>query len=86
MGKPGKKASNIFQNPGIKNNTCNSLPFVKGIGSPLNYGMARPVGKAVSASFKETIANSDANPEFKAAIAAEPVKTVAKKKKCKKKY
>lgn len=80
----GKKASNIFQNPGIKNNTCNSLPFVKGIGSPLNYG--RAVGKAVSASFKETIANSDANPEFKAAIAAEPVKTVAKKRKCKKKY
>jgi hypothetical protein len=83
MGKPGKKASNIFQNPGIKNNTCNSLPFVKGIGSPLNYGMQRGVGKAVSASFKETIANSDANQGFKDAIAAEPV---AKKKKCKKKY
>lgn len=35
MGKPGKKASNIFQNPGIKNNNGVVLPKIKGVGSPL---------------------------------------------------
>jgi len=35
MGKPGKKATNIFQNPGIKNNNGVVLPKIKGVGSPL---------------------------------------------------
>ncbi len=35
MGKPGKKASNIFQNPGIRNNNGVVLPKIKGVGSPL---------------------------------------------------
>tara|TARA_R100000234_G_C4989239_1_gene174718 strand:- start:1173 stop:1472 length:300 start_codon:yes stop_codon:yes gene_type:complete len=48
MGKPGKKASNIFQNPGIKNNNGVKLPFIKGIGSPLKHvvdSKGRPKGK-----------------------------------------
>ena len=40
MGKPGKKASNIFQNSGIKNNNGVKLPTIKGIGSPLKNGSA----------------------------------------------
>ena len=85
MGKPGKKASNIFQNPGIKNNTCNSLPFVKGIGSPLNYGMPqRGVGKALS-DLKDNLGEGenqiDPNSKFGKMVAS----SVAKKRKCKKK-
>ena len=38
MGKPGKKASNIFQNPGIKNNSDVKLPMLTALGSPLKYG------------------------------------------------
>ena len=38
MGKPGKKASNIFQKPGIKNNNGVVLPKIEGIGSPLKNG------------------------------------------------
>ena len=40
MGKPGKKASNIFQNSGIKNNNGVKLPTIEGIGSPLKNGSA----------------------------------------------
>jgi len=52
MGKPGKKASNIFQNMGIKNNNGVTLPTIKGIGSPLKNGdkfkkMATSFGKSV---------------------------------------
>jgi hypothetical protein len=34
MGKPGKKASNIFQNPGIKNNSDINMPILS-LGTPL---------------------------------------------------
>tara|TARA_R100000234_G_C4989239_1_gene174717 strand:- start:167 stop:1159 length:993 start_codon:yes stop_codon:yes gene_type:complete len=37
MGKPGKKASNIFQNSGIKNNNGITNPSIPGIGSPLKF-------------------------------------------------
>ena len=41
MGKKGPKASNIFQNPGIKNNPGNIQdPYIKGVGSPAKYAMA----------------------------------------------
>tara|TARA_S200002703_G_scaffold130944_1_gene118287 strand:- start:37 stop:192 length:156 start_codon:yes stop_codon:yes gene_type:complete len=38
MGKPGKKASNIFQNPGIKNNSDVKLPMLTALGSPAKMG------------------------------------------------
>jgi len=37
MGKSGKKASNIFQNPGIANNNGIVNPTLPGIGSPGKY-------------------------------------------------
>ena len=37
MGTKGKKALNIYQNPGIKNNPGKIVgPSIKGIGSPLH--------------------------------------------------
>jgi len=42
MGKPGKKASNIFQNPGIANNNGVTNPKLPGVGSPGKY---KPVAK-----------------------------------------
>lgn len=34
MGKPGKKASNIYQNPGVANNKGVVEPKLPGVGSP----------------------------------------------------
>ena len=42
MGKSGKKASNIFQNPGIANNNGIVNPKLPGVGSPGKY---KPVAK-----------------------------------------
>lgn len=73
MGKPGKKASNIFQNPGIKNNNGVKLPFIKGIGSPLKYGKS-PM--QFNATLKKAAADGklDNNPKFKAVVENSPAK------------
>ena len=73
MGKPGKKASNIFQNPGIKNNNGVKLPFIKGIGSPLKYGKS-PM--QFNATLKKAAVDGklDDNPKFKAAVESSPAK------------
>ena len=77
MGKPGKKASNIFQNPGIKNNNGVKLPFIKGIGSPLKYGKS-PMH--FNATLKKAAAEGrlDDNPKFKAVVEKSPLKEIDK--------
>ena len=76
MGKPGKKASNIFQNPGIKNNNGVKLPFIKGIGSPLKKKGCYGSPAKFNAGLKEAAADGklDQNPKFKAAVESSPAK------------
>ena len=82
MGKPGKKASNIFQNPGIKNNSDIKLPMLTALGSPLKYGKS-PLKKPL-------VGDQHKLPkEIKDKILASPAKmghkSPAKKKGCYKK-
>lgn len=48
MGYSGPKASNIYQNPGVKNNSDIKNPSLSGVGSPAKLGpLAAVAGKAV---------------------------------------
>ena len=74
------KASNIFQNPGIKNNSDVKLPMLKALGSPLKkYGKHSP--NKFNAGLKKAAADGklDNNPKFKAAVEASPAKMGHKK-------
>ena len=63
MGKPGPKATNIFQKLKLGNNSVKSMP---------KHDTA-PVKKIYSEEQKSKLMNSDANPAFKAAIEKESV-------------
>lgn len=75
------KASNIFQNPGIKNNSDVKLPMLKALGSPLKkHGKHSP--NKFNAGLKQAAADGklDKNPKFKAAVEASPAKKYGHKK------
>jgi len=68
MGKKGPKASNIYQNPGIKNNPGNITdPSIVGIGSPLKH-LTKRGGKSVSARHKAKHDAGTAHPSIGEAI------------------
>ena len=76
MGKPGKKASNIFQNPGIKHNGKVTMPEIKGIGSPLKKKGCYGSPAKFNAGLKKAAADGklDNNPKFKNAVQSSPAK------------
>ena len=65
MGYSGPKASNIYQNPGVKNNSDIKNPSLKGIGSPANYG--KPVAQ-FNATLENKAEKGELNPGFTKAI------------------